>query len=197
MVPKGIQRIPELRALIASADSEVMPELAKSVLLTLTTQIEAITIRVLALERQLMEWHRVSAATQRLAAIPGIGPITATAIVATVSDAARFNSARQFAAWIGLVPRQHSSGGRDRMGGLSKRGDGYLRRLLVHGARAVIRWQRRANARPLPWLAALLGRKHVNVAAAALANKNARIAWALLTRGQAYAGTRHALSAAH
>jgi Transposase IS116/IS110/IS902 family len=96
-----------------------------------------------------MEWHRASAASQRLTTIPGIGPITATAIVATVADAARFNSARQFAAWIGLVPRQHSSGGRERMRGLSKRGDGYLRRLLVHGARAVIRWQRRGQCASL------------------------------------------------
>jgi transposase len=196
VVPKGIQRLPELCRLIASADADVLPELAKSVLLTLATQIEAINIRVLALERQLLEWHRASAASQRLATIPGIGPITATAIVATVSDAARFTSGRQFAAWIGLVPRQHSSGGCERMGGLSKRRDGYLRRLLVHGARAVIRWQRRANARPLPWLASLLGRSHVNIAAAALANKNARIAWALLTRGETYMPSRQMLSAA-
>jgi transposase len=196
VVPKGIQRLPELCTLIASADPDVLPELAKSVLLTLATQIEAIKVRVLALERQLLEWHRASAASQRLAAIPGIGPITATAIVATVSDAARFTSGRQFAAWIGLVPKQHSSGGRERMGGLSKRGDGYLRRLLVHGARAVIRWQRRANARPLPWLASLLGRSHVNIAAAALANKNARIAWALLTRGETYMPAKQVLSAA-
>ena len=196
VVPKGIQRIPELQTLIASADPEVVPELAKSVLLTLASQIEALTVRVLALERQLMEWHRGSAASQRLTTIPGVGPITATAIVATVANAARFNSARQFAAWIGLVPKQHSSGGRERMGGLSKHGDGYLRRLLVHGARAVIRWQRRVNARPLPWLAALLGRRHVNVAAAALANKNARIAWALLTRNEMYAANRQGLAAA-
>jgi transposase len=197
VVPKGIQRVPELCTLIASADPEVLPELAKSVLLTLANQIEAINIRVLALERQLLEWHRTSPASQRLASIPGIGPITASAIIATVSNAARFTSGRQFAAWIGLVPRQHSSGGRERMGGLSERGDGYLRRLLVHGARAVIRWQRRPNARTLPWLASLLGRSHVNVAAAALANKNARIAWALLTRGETYMPSRQMLSAAH
>jgi transposase len=196
VVPKGIQRLPELRVAIASADPDVVPELAKSVLLTLASQIEAINVRVLMLEKQIMEWHRANAASQRLAAIPGIGPITATAIVATVAEPSRFTSARQFAAWIGLVPRQHSSGGRERLGGISKRGDGYLRRLLVHGARAVIRWQRRPNARPLPWLAALLGRKHVNVAAAALANKNARIAWALLTRQEAYTPTRQVLSAA-
>ena len=126
----------------------------------------------------------------------GPGPITATAIAATVCDATRFSSGRQFAAWIGLVPKQHSSGGRERMGGLSKRGDGYLRRLLVHAARAVIRWQRRDNAQSRPWLAALLGRRHVNVAAAALASKNARIAWALLTKEETYTPTKQALAAA-
>ena len=196
VVPKGIHRIPELRSIIASADPDILPELAKSVLLTLATQIEAINIRILGLEQQLVAWHRASAASQRLASIPGIGPITATAIVATVADPQRFTSARQFAAWIGLVPKQHSSGARERLGGISKRGDGYLRRLLVHGARAVIRWQRRLNARPLPWLAGLLGRRHVNVAAAALANKNARIAWALLTREEPYMPARQVHSAA-
>jgi transposase len=191
-----IQRLPELRTLIAAANPDVLPELAKSVLLSLIDQIDAVNVRVSALERKLIEWHRTNVASQRLTTIPGIGPITATAIAATVCDAARFSSARQFAAWIGLVPRQHSSGGRERMGGLSKRGDGYLRRLLVHGARAVIRWQRRGNAYSRPWLAALLGRRHVNVAAAALANKNARIAWALLTKEETYTPTKQALPAA-
>jgi transposase len=186
VVAKGIQRVQELRTLIAAAEVDMIPELAKSVLLMLTNQIETVNDQVLALERRLIAWHRASASSRRLATIPGIGPITATAIVATVSDAAQFGSARQFAAWIGLVPKQHLSGRRERMGGVSKRGDGYLRRLLVHGARAVIRWQRRPNPQPRPWLAALLGRRHVNVAAAALANKNARIAWALLRRGEIY-----------
>ena len=196
VVAKGIQRVPELRTLIAAADVDMIPEMAKSVLLILATQIEAVNDRVLALERRLMALHRASTSSRRLATIPGIGPITATAIVATVADAVQFGSARQFAAWIGLVPKQHSSGGRDRMGGLSKRGDGYLRRLLVHGARAVIRWQRRPNPQPRPWLAALLERRHINVAAAALANKNARVAWALLRRGGSYLPTHQANPAA-
>lgn len=196
IVPKGIQRLAELRTLIAQSDPDVLPELAKSVLVLLVDQIDAVNVRLSALERKLIEWHRTNAASQRLATIPGVGPITATAIAATVCNAARFGSGRQFAAWIGLVPRQHSSGGRERMGGLSKRGDGYLRRLLVHGARTVIRWQRRENAPSRPWLAALLGRRHVNVAAAALANKNARIAWALLTKEKTYTPTKQALPAA-
>ena len=121
-------------------------------------------------------WHCTEPAPAAGAGRRSPASATATAIVATVSDAVQFGSARQFAAWIGLVPKQHSSGGRDRMGGPSKRGDGYLRRLLVHGARAVIRWQRWPNPQPRPWLAALLERRHINVAAAALANKNARVA---------------------
>jgi transposase len=192
VVAKGVQRIPELRTLIAAADDDMLLELAKSALLMLATQIEAVNDRVLALERRPMTWHRGNTNSRRLATIPGIGPITATAIVASVSDASQFSSARQFAALMGLVPKLHSSGGRERMDGLSKRGDGYLRRLLVHGARAVIRWQCRPKARSRPWLAALLDRRHVNVAAAALANKNARVAWALLRRGETYLTTRHA-----
>jgi transposase len=136
IVPQGIQRLPELRAMIAPADPDVLLELAKSVLLRLIDQIDAVNARGLARERKLIEWHRTNAASQRLTTIPGIGPITATAIAAiaaTVCDAARFSAARQFAAWIGFVPGQHSSGGRERMGGLSQRGDSYLRRLLVHG----------------------------------------------------------------
>jgi transposase len=121
VVAKGIQRVPELRTLIAAADVDIMP-LARSALLMLATQIEAVNDRVLALEQRLMALHRASANSRRLATIPGIGPITATAIVATMSDAAQFGSARQFAAWIGLVPKQHSSGGRERMGGSQQAG---------------------------------------------------------------------------
>jgi transposase len=196
VAPKGIQRLPELHAAVAVSDEDQIPALARPVLQALTDQIEAVDARILEIERQLLAWHRSSAASRRLATIPGIGPITASAIAATVADAAQFASARQFAAWLGLVPRQHSSGGRERMGGLSKRGDGYLRRLLVHGARAVIRWQRRPQGRPMPWLAGLLDRRHVNVAMAALAHKNARIAWALLRRGEDYSPVRLLPSAA-
>ena len=110
VVAKGIQRVPELRTLIAAADVDMIPEMAKSVLLMLATQIEAVNDRVLALERRLMALHRASTSNRRLATISGIGPITATAIVATVADAVQFGSARRFAAWIGLVPKQHSSG---------------------------------------------------------------------------------------
>jgi hypothetical protein len=115
----------------------------------------------------------------------GVGPATATALVATVGDPGYFRSGRQFAAWLGLVPRQRSSGGKEWLGGISKRGDGYLRRLLVHGARTVVRWQKRRDPAPT-WLANLLARRPVNVATVALANKNARIAWALMVRNETF-----------
>ena len=119
---------------------------------------------------------------RRLLTIPGIGPIIATALVATLGDPRLFRSGRHLAAWLGLVPRQNSSGGKERLGGISKAGDGYLRQMLVHGARAVLRWWRTSS----PWLAALLARRPVNVAVVALANKTVRIAWAVMVHGDTY-----------
>ena len=118
--------------------------------------------------------------------MPGIGPVIATALVATVGDAKAFTSGRHLAAWLGLVPRQHSSGGKERLLGISKRGDGYLRRQLMHGAG---RWWRSAKGREgrlWAWVNALLARRPFNVVVAAVANKLARIAWALLSRGETY-----------
>ena len=123
---------------------------------------------------------------QRLMTIPGIGPLTATALVAAVSTATAFKNGRQFAAWIGLVPRQHSTGGKPRLLGMSKRGDVYLRKLLVHGARATLRWIRLKTDRRSTWLRGLIERRGKNKAAVALANKNARIVWVLLTTDQVY-----------
>jgi transposase len=123
---------------------------------------------------------------QRLVTIPGIGPLTATALVAAVNEASQFKNGRQLAAWIGLVPRQHSTGGKARLLGISKRGDGYLRKLFIHGARATLRWIRLKTDRRSTWLRGLIERRGKNKAAVALANKNARIAWALLTSDQTY-----------
>ena len=123
---------------------------------------------------------------QRLMTIPGIGPLTATALVAAVSDAAHFKNGRQFAAWVGLVPQQHSTGGKPRLLGMSKRGDVYLRKLLVHGARATLRWIGLKTDRRSKWLRGLIERRGKNKAAVALANKNARIVWVLLTTDQMY-----------
>lgn len=127
----------------------------------------------------------LTAASQKLAAIPGLGPITASAIVATVGDAKEFKNGRQLSAWMGLVPRQHSSGGKQNLLGISKRGDTYLRTLLIHGARAVIRY---AENKPESdsWLKKLMVRRNKNIAAVALANKNARIIWALLAKDREF-----------
>ncbi len=137
------------------------------------------------MERQIQAWHRQNDASRRLAQIPGIGPITARALVASVGDASSFQNSRQLAAFLGLVPRQHSSGGKPTLLGISKRGDVYLRTLLIHGARAVVRGAQHKTD-PEAWLGRLLGRRPRNVATVALAHKNARTVWALLARGQDY-----------
>ena len=131
-------------------------------------------------------WHRQNDDSRKLAQLPGIGPITANALVATVGDAKSFENGRQMAAWLGLVPRQHSSGGRNVLLGISKRGDVYLRTLLIHGARSVLYAAQRKKQAIAGWLGGLLKRRNANVAAVALANKNARIVWALRAHDHAF-----------
>jgi transposase len=138
------------------------------------------------LEREINAWHREDAASKRLQAIPGIGPLTASALVASVGDAKAFHNGRQFAAWLGLVPQQSSTGGKTNLLGISKRGDTYLRTMLIHGARSVLFSLRRDPARVDGWLARVANRRNPNIAAVALANKNARIVWALLAHGRDY-----------
>jgi len=137
------------------------------------------------LEGQIQAWHRQSKLSRRLEKIPGIGPMTASALTASIGDAKSFDNGRQLAAWLGLVPRQHSSGGKPTLLGISKRGDTYLRTLLIHGARAVVRVAERKRGIET-WLDRLLARRNKNVATVALANKNARIVWALLAHGRDY-----------
>ena len=165
---------------------ERLPAHARSALHTIGSQLRALASEVQRLEAQILAWHRSDAASTRLATIPGIGPITASAIAAAVPDATMFRSGRQFAAWLGLTPRPHSSGGKEKLGGISKQGDGYLRRLLVVGATAVMRMARKDTARQ-PWAAQLLTRKPVKIATVALANKTARVAWAVMARNEVYA----------
>lgn len=147
------------------------------------------------LEREISAWHREDSASQRLQAVPGIGPITASALVASVGDAKVFHNGRQFAAWLGLVPRQRSSGGKTNLLGISKRGDTYLRTLVIHGARSVLYSLKRDPARADGWLARVASRRHPNIAAVALANKNARTVWALLARGSEYQADYRAVNA--
>jgi transposase len=134
---------------------------------------------------QIQAWHRSSEASCKLAQVPGIGPITASALIASIGDAKNFDDGRQLAAWLGLVPRQHSTGGKSNLLGMSKRGDSYLRTLLIHGARSVI-YRAGQKADPCSWINAVVQRRNKNVAAVALANKNARIIWALLAHDRRY-----------
>jgi transposase len=141
--------------------------------------------QVVKLEREILQWHRDCDASRKLAQIPGIGPISASALVASISDAKSFSSGRQVASWLGLVPKQHSSGGKSVLPGMSKRGDSYLRTLLIHGARSVIRAAQNRTDND-GWLQKLLQRRSPNVVAVALANKNARIVWALLAHDREF-----------
>jgi transposase len=157
----------------------------RNLLERLTDNLKEMDRQVNELEAKIQLWHRENAASRKLAEIPGLGPITASAIVATVGDAREFKSGRQLAAWLGLVPKQHSSGGKQNLLGISKRGDTYLRTLMIHGARAVIRFAE-SKAEPESWLRKLMSRRNKNVAAVALANKNARIVWALLANDRIF-----------
>ena len=142
--------------------------------------------RILEFDRLIRAWHRSNEASQRLDQIPGVGPALATALVASIPDPNVFRSGRDFSAWIGLVPKQNSSGGKDRLGNISKRGDRYLRSLFTAGALAVIRYAKIHGTQHRPWLTALLARRPTKVAAIALANKLARMAWAMMARNERY-----------
>jgi transposase len=186
VVAQGASRVAELIAIIEDQEDDRIPALAREALGYLVGQLRMVQAQVLGLEKKLKTWHRANEASRRLETIPGVGVITATALVATIGDASQFRSGRQLAAWLGLVPRQHSSGGKERLGRISKRGDGYLRKLLVHGARTVLLWSRRKKETRSLWLEALLARRPTNVVLVAMANKTARVVWALLSRGEAF-----------
>ena len=176
--------VASLKALHEEQDR--FPAHARSALHGIAAQLRALASEIERLEAQILDWHRNDETSRRLATIPGIGPITASAIAAAVPDASLFRSGRQFAAWLGLTPRANSSGGKERLGGITKQGDGSLRRLLVVGSTAVMRMTRKSPARQ-PWMAGLLERKPTKIATVALANKTARIAWAVMTRKEVYA----------
>ncbi|MBX9917636.1 MAG: IS110 family transposase [Nitrosomonas sp.] len=185
VMPQGIQSIMKQIPEILEDGENELPGMMRTLLERLTENLKEMSRQVEELEKQIVLWHRENEASRRVAEIAGIGPITASAIVATVGRAKEFKNGRQLAAWMGLVPRQHSSGGKQNLLGISKRGDTYLRTLLIHGARAVIRFAEN-KAKPESWLRKLMTRCNKNVAAVALANKNARIVWALLANSQTY-----------
>lgn len=185
VVPQGIghiaTRVPEL---IEDGVNE-LPGAFRLLIQRLLEHLKELDRQVGELEEKIQEWHRSSDLSRKLAMVPGIGPITASALVASIGDAKNFDGGRQVAAWLGLVPRQHSSGGKSNLLGISKRGDTYLRTLLIHGARSVIyHVSQRTDA--CNWISSVVSRRNKNVAAVALANKNARIAWALLAHDRQF-----------
>ena len=188
IVPQGIghitERVPEL---IEDACNE-LPGAFRLLMDRLLEQLKELDRQVRELEAQIVAWHRQSDLSRKLEQIPGIGPITACALVASLGDAKNFKDGRQVAAWLGLVPRQHSSGGKQNLLGISKRGDTYLRTLLIHGARSVIyhAQNKGLDSSECCWVNGVVQRRNKNVAAVALANKNARIVWALLAHERCY-----------
>jgi transposase len=182
---QGNAGLKELLAIIAGDEDERLPADAHAVLIVLAAELQAMQTLIASIEKRIMAQHRANEESQRVETIPGIGVIGATAIAATVPDPKIFRSGRDFAAWIGLVPRQDSTGGKQKLGPISKQGDRYLRRILIVGAISVLR---RAKENPVkyPWLTQLLARRPFKVVAVALANKMARMAWALLVKGGTY-----------
>lgn len=182
VLPKGLHQLAGVRKAMIDQD---LPGVFRQLIELQLDHLRQLQDRVEELDQQIKLWHRDNPASQRLMAIPGVGVLTATAVVATVGDARQFRNSRDMAAWLGLTPRQHSSGGKPRLLGISKRGDVYLRTLMIHGARSALLADRRTGAEQT-WHVQLMRRRHQNVAAVALAHKNARTMWALLARQQAY-----------
>ena len=186
IIPQGISNIRKKIPIILEDGENELPGTFRQLLLRLSNHLKELDDQVSELETQIQIWHKNSEASQKLSCIPGIGTLTASALSASIGDATCFKNGRQLAAWLGLVPRQHSSGGKTLLQGISKRGDSYLRTLLIHGARSVVRI---AVGKITPihcWAEKLVERRNKNIAAVALANKNARIVWALLTKDREY-----------
>lgn len=186
VIPKGIVHIGKCLPEILEDGENELPGIFRQMIDRLGSNLKELDRQVKELEVQIQTWHRNSVDSKKLAQIPGIGPISASALVASIGDAKNFKDGRQLAAWLGLVPRQHSTGGKPTLLGISKRGDCYLRTLLIHGARSVVRVAEQQANHANQWLAGLMRRRNKNVAAVALANKNARIIWALLTQNREY-----------
>jgi transposase len=182
---KGRNGTAELFKIIADEKDDRIPAAVRFSLDVLARQHTAIAAEIGAIEKRIHAWHRSSEESRRLEQIPGVGPIVATALVSEVGDWREFSSGRNLAAWIGLVPKQHSTGGKERLGRISKQGNRYLRWLLVAGAMAVIRYARQHGTQRL-WLARIMERRPIKVAAVALANKIARMAWAMMVRAEPF-----------
>jgi len=183
---QGVCGARELIERMERSDSAAFPDVARAVVKALADQLEALAVQIQILNRRLLAWHRKDEDSQRLATIPGVGVISATALAASVTNPDQFRSGREFAASIGLVPRQNSSGGKDKLGRISKMGDRYLRKLLVVGATSVVRRATTSDIANAPWIRSLLERKPTRLVTVAMANKTARIVWAVLKRGEDY-----------
>ncbi len=192
--PLGMAGVTQASSAVRETPDADLPALARQVLLGLVDQIDVVKKQISSLDRQMVVWHRDHAESQRLATIPGIGVVTASAIVATLGDGKQFRSGRDFAASIGLVPRQNSSGGNDRLGRISKQGNPYLRQMLILCAISQLSGRCREKPAGGVWFEQLLKRKPARVAAAALANKMARVAWAVHTKGENYRVARTVIS---
>jgi transposase len=186
IAPVGRRGVEQLLEVVANTVDHRLPEVARVCLTALGGQLRMLKAQILEFDRRVIAWHRSNATSKRLDAIPGVGPALATALVASIADPKVFRSARDFSAWIGLVPKQNSSGGKDRLGSISKQGDRYLRSLFTAGALAVIRYAKIHGIGHRPWLTGLLARRPTKVAAIALANKLARMAWAMMVRNESY-----------
>jgi transposase len=186
VAPIGRLGVEQLLSVVSDASDKRLPDVARACVAALGAHLQRLKVQILEFDRMIRAWHRSSEASRRLDDIPGVGPTLATALVASVADPKMFRSGRDFSAWIGLVPKQNSSGGKERLGNISKRGDRYLRSLFTTGALAVIRYAKIHGTRHRPWLTALLTRRPTKVAAIALANKIARMAWAMMASGERY-----------
>jgi transposase len=186
VAPVGRRGVAELLGIVGDTDDQRLPEIARVCVAALGAQLRMLKAQILHFDRMIIAWHRGDETSKRLDKLPGVGPALATALVASVADPRVFRSGRDFSAWIGLVPKQNSSGGKPKLGGISKQGDRYLRGLFTAGALAVIRYAKIHGTSHRPWLTALLARRPTKVAAIALANKIARMAWAMMARGESY-----------
>jgi len=186
VAPVGRNGVEELLDVVADPDDKRVPEVARECLAALGAQLRMLKAQVLEFDRRILAWHRSNETSKRLDEIPGVGPALATALVASIADPRAFRSGRDFSAWVGLVPKQNSSGGKERLGSITKRGDRYLRSLFTAGALAVIRYAKIHGTKHRPWLTSLLSRRPTKVAAIALANKIARMAWAMMAKGERY-----------
>jgi transposase len=186
IAPQGSRKIKDLIAVIDDGEDQSIPVLARAALQPLVRQMQTLEEQVDVLDREIMAWHKSNETSLRLVTIPGVGFITASAIAATATDPSFFSSGREFAAWLGLTPRQNSSGGKDRLGRISKKGNTYIRRLLVAGATSMLRYARTKTAPGADWVNGLLQCRPPRLVTVAMANKTARIAWAVMARKETF-----------